>query len=163
MGVCCRHPPKRLQPTTVASGVASPHNSPVLLGAPKRAKSAGEVRNRLCGEEEAATSAILHGDEVKRYGISATCDAAAFHHQPIMVAAALFPVRSKPVLVDYLNISKPISNEGGKGSAAEARCFITAIKKTSEGGKCCFFLNTDTPTAQKAMAAIVKAGSSQHS
>ena len=39
--------------------------SPGSLGAPKRAKIAGEVLNRLCDEEEAATKRILQGEEVK--------------------------------------------------------------------------------------------------
>ena len=62
-----------------------------------------------------------------------------------MAVAVYLPVRPKPVLADYFNMPGLISNEGGKGAAAEARRFITAINKTSEAWKYCFFLNTDTP------------------
>ena len=61
------------------------------------------MRNRLCGEEEAATKRILKGEEVRRYGISATCDAATVHHQPIMaVAESEMPSGKDEVWVNFL-------------------------------------------------------------
>ena len=124
--------------------------APPSMIPPKRKKLARDVLNRLHEYDEDEVLKILNDPSIGHFGFSASVDKATVHHESVGVFSAMLPTKIKPVLLNFSNYGKLISQSGGSDCEDEALSFLKQARRTRNAGRCLLLLTTDTPPAAAA-------------
>jgi hypothetical protein len=129
--------------------------APPSMIPPRRSKLARDVLNRLHESDEDEVLKMLNDPSIGHFGFSASVDKATVHHESVGVFSAMLPTKSKPVLLNFSNYGKLISQSGGSDCEDEATSFLKQARRTRNAGRCLILLTTDTPSSMRAMYAVI--------